>query len=124
PCDVVVRREPLRTRQPDLLFIRQERIADFQGFLTAEWVEIAPDLAIEVLPPSESIATLLKKLDDYHRIGVREVWLVNLATKTVEVLEWQKDGWDSVGIFGASQRLKSKVLPELNFSVVQIFEGA
>jgi len=28
PCDVVVRREKLRTRQPDLVLIRKERVPD------------------------------------------------------------------------------------------------
>lgn len=39
-------------------------------------------------------------------------------------LMWQSDDLKSIGVFGADQTLKSKVLPKLNLSVVQIFEGA
>ncbi len=122
PFDVVVQRNPVRTRHPDLLVVLREKVHQMEA--SPERLEFAPDLVIEVLSPSESVTTLLKKLDDYHPIGMREVWLVNLATKTVEVIKWQKEGWDSVGIFGANQTLKSKVLPELSLPVVQILEGA
>ena len=51
PVDVLVRREPLRTRQPDLLFVSNERAG-----ILGDIVEGAPDLVVEVLSPSNSRA--------------------------------------------------------------------
>jgi len=63
PCDVVVRREKLRTRQPDLMLIRKERVSgDPRPMLQQERVDFAPDVVVEVLSPSDSITTLMEKL--------------------------------------------------------------
>jgi len=122
PLDVVVQRNPLRTRQPDLLFVRAENAPNLDK--QQERLEFAPDLVIEVLSPSDSLSELLKKLNDYHRIGVKEVWLVNPLTRTVEVLARQEDGWELVGVFKETETVQSRVLLELNLPVAQIFEGA
>jgi Uma2 family endonuclease len=123
PCDVVVRREKLRTRQPDLVLIRKERVSDLKALLQQERIDFAPDVVVEVLSPSDSITTLMEKLDDYHQIGVKEVWLVNPATETVEVLVWQQEGWNSLGVFRRDEAIRSKVLPELELGVSQVFES-
>jgi Uma2 family endonuclease len=65
----------------------------------------------------------MEKLDDYHQIGVKEVWLVNPATETVEVLVWQQEGWNSLGVFRRDEAIRSKVLPELELGVSQVFES-
>jgi Uma2 family endonuclease len=120
--DVVVQRNPIRTRQPDLLFVCAEIAPNLDK--QQERLEFAPDLVIEVLSPSDSLAELLKKLNDYHRIGVKEVWLVNPLTRTVEVLARQEGGWELVGVFKETETVQSRVLSELNLPVAQIFEGA
>jgi Uma2 family endonuclease len=120
--DVVVQRNPIRTRQPDLLFVRAENVPNLDK--QQERLEFAPDLVIEVLSPSDSLAELLKKLNDYHRIGVKEVWLVNPLARTVEVLARQEGGWELVGVFKETETVQSRVLLELNLPVAQIFEGA
>jgi Uma2 family endonuclease len=122
PLDVVVQRNPIRTRQPDLLFVRAENVPNLDK--QQQRPEFAPDLVIEVFSPSDSLAELLKKLNDYHRIGVKEVWLVNPLTRTVEVLARQEGGWELVGVFKETETVQSRVLLELNLPVAQIFEGA
>jgi Uma2 family endonuclease len=122
PLDIVVQQNPVRTRQPDLLFVRAENVLILEK--QQDRLEFAPDLVIEVLSPSDSVSELLKKLNDYHRIGVKEVWLVNPLAKTVEVLAWRRDDWELVGVFGETGTVRSRVLSELGLPVAQIFEGA
>jgi Uma2 family endonuclease len=122
PLDIVVQQNPVRTRQPDLLFVRADNVLILEK--QQDRIEFAPDLVIEVLSPSDSVAELLKKLNDYHRIGVKEVWLVNPLAKTVEVLAWRRDDWELVGVFGETGTVRSRVLSELSLPVAQIFEGA
>src|SRR5262245_22500830 len=43
PLDILIRRTPLRTRQPDLLFISQQR----QGVIGPQHIEAGPDLVVE-----------------------------------------------------------------------------
>jgi Uma2 family endonuclease len=49
PLDVVVREEPLRVRQPDLLFVSNEN-RDILGHV----IHGGPDLVVEILSPSNS----------------------------------------------------------------------
>src|SRR4051794_36925669 len=48
PCDVLIRRSPLRTRQPDLLFISQERLGG-RSLDDPTPLAPAPELVIEIL---------------------------------------------------------------------------
>ncbi|GBC92004.1 hypothetical protein HRbin15_00465 [bacterium HR15] len=71
PIDVVIQRSPLRVRQPDLIFIRAERVKSLEDLESAPRIEFAPDLVVEVLSPSDELADLNSKLDDYHALGCR-----------------------------------------------------
>ncbi|MFN4180151.1 MAG: Uma2 family endonuclease [Armatimonadota bacterium] len=123
PFDVVVQREPVRTRQPDLFFLRKERGGTPEQFRQLKRLEIPPDIAIEVVSPSEEETERLeRKLSDYHRIGVPEVWIVYPEEKAVEVLVRAEDGWRWHGLFLRKDKVRSKVLGELPFVVGQFFE--
>jgi len=67
PFDVVVQREPLRTRQPDLLVVLKGKVPQMEA--SPERLEIAPDLVVEVVSPHDSLKALMGKLNDYHRRG-------------------------------------------------------
>ena len=56
PVDLLIQREPLRTRQPDILYLNAERTgirgrADLQAL---QFRELPPDLVVEVLSPSNT----------------------------------------------------------------------
>jgi Uma2 family endonuclease len=68
-------------RSPDAAFIVRDRMAtEEEGF-----VPMAPDLAVEVLSPSDRMADALAKVAMYIAAGVRSVWLVDPATQTVTI---------------------------------------
>lgn len=122
PLDVVVRRAPLRTRQPDVLFISFEK----SGKTLAElrklpFLDIAPDLAVEILSPSDTRRVLNNKLQDYCKIGVRECWLVSPEAETIEVLRLSPAGATRVKLFGAGDTLRSEVLPDFKMKVDAVF---
>jgi len=112
PVDVVVSRNPLRMRQPDLLFVRKERLSIVQ-----ERVEGAPDLVIEVLSPGNARPSVLEKLSDYARIGVRECWIFSPEALTLEVLVLNRGRYKRLGLFGSGDRIRSQVWPQLSLTV-------
>jgi Uma2 family endonuclease len=123
PFDVVVQRDPVRTRQPDLLFLRKERGGTPEQIRQLKRLEIPPDIAIEVVSASEEETERLeRKLRDYHRIGVPEVWLVYPEERAVEVLVWAEDGWRWHGLFFSKDKIRSTILGETDFAVGRIFE--
>lgn len=66
---------PDTVRVPDIGFVSAERIpAD--GILQGFWPG-APDLAIEVLSPTDRFADVLVKVHEYLDAGVRLVWVID-----------------------------------------------
>ena len=117
PLDIVIRREPLRTRQPDVMFIGREQ----RSIIGPQVIEGAPDLVIEVLSPTNTRRELQGKLDDYRTIGVREAWVVSPEARTVEVLQLTPGAIQRLGLYGLGDLLASQVLPDLRLTVDDIF---
>ena len=67
---------------PDIAFITRDRVPteDRPGFFPG-----APDLAVEVVSPSDTAEEVREKVDDYLRLGTRIVWVVYPRTKRVAV---------------------------------------
>ncbi len=78
----VLSRGPDTVRQPDASFLTAERFKDqdLDAFL-----EGAPDLAVEVLSPSNTAAEMRAKMDDYFGAGCRVLWIVDPLRKSVVV---------------------------------------
>jgi Uma2 family endonuclease len=77
---LLIRREPLTCRSPDLIVFWREKIRIEDGIYCS-----APDLIVEVLSPSENPRRIEEKLADYAAIGAPEVWLVSPEAETFEV---------------------------------------
>ena len=123
PVDIVLQRHPLRTRQPDVLFIHRDKLSGtgFDAIEELQILEIAPDLVVEVLSSSDTEKVLSGKLSDYQRIGVRECWLVSREARSVEVLQLTKEQSQSLGHFGLGESIRSEVLPDFQLTVDAIF---
>lgn len=118
PVDVVVQQEPLRVRQPDLLFTSNENAS-----ILGDKIEGGPDLVVEILSPGNSRAEIEGKLADYARIGVRVCWLVYPQARAVEVLTIEAGEWRRLYIRGGGERIESPVLPGLELEVSDVFQG-
>jgi Uma2 family endonuclease len=68
-------------RSPDAAVVRRDRLAEPPD----SFVPLAPDLAVEVLSPSDRMADALAKIAMYLDAGVRLVWLVDPASQTVTI---------------------------------------
>ena len=123
PVDIILQRHPLRTRQPDVLFIHKDKLSGtgFDAIEELQILEIAPDLVIEVLSTSDTERVLSGKLSDYQQIGVKECWLVSREARSVEVLQLTKEQSQSLGHFGLGETCRSQVLPDFQLTVNAIF---
>ena len=123
PVDIILQRDPLRTRQPDVLFIHKDNLPgtsldDLEGL---QLLEITPDLIIEVLSPSDTKKVLAGKLADYQRIGVKECWLVGRETRSVEVLRLSTEKSERAGFYRLGETVQSETLIDLRLAVDAIF---
>ena len=123
PVDMLVQREPLRTRQPDVLFLSAERTGfrDNSQLRGLQYLEVSPDLVVEVLSPSNTRRDIADKLDDYRRIGVLECWLVSPEAETMEVIDLSGSRLRSIGLFGVGHELRSQVLGDFTLGLRDIF---
>lgn len=123
PVDVIIRREPLRTRQPDVLYLSAERtgVRGRAELRTMPVLEIAPDLIVDVLSPGDTRREMEGKLEDYRQIGVREAWLVSPEAETIEVVRLTPEGIVTVNIFGNDGTLHSEVLEGFTLRLREVF---
>ncbi len=70
-------------RCPDVGFTLKERFAE--GGIPEGFAPFAPDLAVEVVSPSERETDLLAKVGDYFASGSRMVWLLFPEKRVVKV---------------------------------------
>ena len=121
PFDFVIRRAPVRTRQPDLFFLSRDRLHDWAQLQEQPRLEFAPDLVIEILSPSETYTYWSEKLQDYFVLGVPEVWLVDVDKRAIEVQVREAWGYRSLGWFAGEQVVPSRVLADLELKPAEVF---
>src|SRR5437762_520102 len=74
---------------PDILFIAAEHLDRYneeKGDLYG-----APDLAVEILSPSNSDYDRIDKYDQYQKAGVPWLWFVDQLTLAIEEYQWSLD---------------------------------
>ena len=123
PCDILIRRFPLRTRQPDVLFMSDECAALNPPLDDPAPLDPAPELVIEIISPTETVGTLYGKLSDYQRVNVRECWIVKPSTRTVEVVAISQGDIETLDVYAESAQVESRVFPGLKIAVSDIFAG-
>jgi Uma2 family endonuclease len=79
----VVRHNPDGVRAADVSFVRQARIPE-TGTPEGFW-HLEPDLAVEVVSPTESAQEVLDKVSDYLTAGTPLVWVVYPRSQHVVV---------------------------------------
>jgi len=121
PFDFVIRRAPVRTRQPGLFFLSRERLQDWAHLQEQPRLEFAPDLVIEILSPSDTYTYWSEKLQDYHALGVPEVWLVDIDKRAIEVQVREASDYRSLGWFSGEQVVASQVLAGLELKPAEVF---
>ena len=123
PVDLLIQREPLRTRQPDILFLSAQRsgVSGLEELKGLQFLELPPDLVVEVLSSSNTRRDLEEKLADYRKLGVLECWLVSPEAETIEVVTLSREEITSAGVFGIDGAVQSQVLGDFTLELREVF---
>jgi Uma2 family endonuclease len=101
-------------RSPDAAVVLRDRLIEPPD----SFVPLAPDLAVEILSPSDRIADALAKVAMYLQAGTQLVWLVNPSTRTVVVFQSETD---PVLLSEGDTLDAGDVLPGFSVPVAEIF---
>ena len=90
---------------PDLAGWRRERLPAVPD---EPYLELAPDWVCEILSPSTERIDRGLKPAIYAREKVPHAWLVNPATRTLEVLRLQGDAWLIASVHSDAERVRAE----------------
>ena len=123
PLDLVIQRNPLRVRQPDIMFLNAERtgIRGRRELQSISLLEASPDVVIEVLSPGNTRREMESRLADFQSIGVYECWLISPQAETAEIIDLRGDVPRSLVIFGVEDILRSDAIPGFELRLADIF---
>lgn len=105
---------------PDIAFIRADRVPKdpVEGYLS-----LAPDLAVEVMSPSNNASEMSRKIDLLMQHGTQVIWIVHPTTKTIDVYS-ADDNSVKVSFLKQDDILSGgTVLPEFTLKLTDLFSG-
>jgi Uma2 family endonuclease len=110
-------------RLPDVSFIAQKRVEAHDaehGPDEGPWW-LAPDLAVEIVSPTDSYTDVTRKVSDYLRFGVQQIWVIDPQANALRVYTPEKPN----GMLLEADELITcaSVLPGWQMSVREIFEA-
>jgi Uma2 family endonuclease len=114
---VFTTRNPDTVRAPDVLFLSHER--DARRTRRDGFLDVAPDLVVEILSPTDRPDAVRRKLVEYFAAGVRLAWVIDPATRTVRVHQARGE----TRSLGAGDVLSgADVLPGFELPIQDVFE--
>jgi Uma2 family endonuclease len=106
-------------RSPDISFVAKERLQGLDD-IPDGFLEGAPDLAVEILSPSNTVEEIHNKLVEYFENGSRLVWVINPKEKYVLVYRSSQE---------PDRLLKSidsldgeEIVPEFTLPIAELFQ--
>ena len=112
-----VQRNPDTVRAPDAMFVSNERVAQIGD--PVKFLDVAPDLAIEVLSPDDTWMQVETKVEEYFQAGVPLIWVVDPDHRRIAV--YNSSG-NCILLHEANLLSGEDVLPDFSLPVSQIFE--
>jgi len=105
--------------KPDVSFVAASRTA---GELP-DYFHFAPDLAVEVLSPSNSAGEISYKVNTYLRYGSRLIWIIDPAQKIVTIHEPGEAGMILSRVLTGEDILTGgPLLPDFRLPLHEIFD--
>ena len=117
-ADGMIELAPRLVREPDVCFVSWSKTPD--GKVLRDAIsDCIPDLAVEILSPSNTAKEMTRKLREYFRAGVRLVWLIDPETQTAEAYSSEM----TCALIPANGRLDGgEVLPGFTLPLAKLFE--
>ena len=116
PFAVFLNKDNRNYLEPDIVVVCDP------GKLSDRGCEGAPDLVVEVVSPSTSRRDYAIKLFKYRTAGVREYWIINPETKTINSYLFSAEGEDSeqADQISFDGKLVSGIYPDFEVTLAEL----
>ncbi len=114
---VWLERDPDTVREPDIAYFSAARLP--LGVRITGYPEVPPDLVVEIVSPSDTRRQVRDKARMWLRYGVGLVWVVQPATRTVDVYDPDRA---MVSLTEQDTLDGSEVLPGFTCTISNIFD--
>jgi Uma2 family endonuclease len=105
-------------RRPDVAFLTPGRWPLDREVPEAGDLDAIPNLAIEVVSPNDGFQEVFKKMEEYFRLSVNQVWLVIPSQRQIYVY----DSPAAPRVFSVDEEFDGgTLLPGLRFPVASVF---
>lgn len=102
--------------QPDLIVVCDHSKLDERG------CNGTPDMVVEILSPSTARHDRLVKFQTYQNAGVRELWIIDPETKTLQV-NILESGKYVITMYGDTDTVQVFVLDDCHIDLNDVFAG-
>ena len=120
-ASVQTERNPDTVRGPDICFYSEARQPRFKSMNEPGLLTVAPDVAIEVVSPSNRRGELLRKVAEYLAAGSLAVWLVYPRKRSVAIF---RDAQAPPVVLEDGDAIEDQPeLPGFRCTVTEIFDG-
>ncbi len=116
PVDMVLSEH--QTTQPDVAFIARDRLTIIQEAIVGP-----ADLVAEVLSLGSRTRDRIEKRDLYEQHGVKEYWIIDPESQTVDVMFSERGTFQLAMRCGAGQTAQSRLLPGFEIAIQELFHG-
>lgn len=111
-----LRSDPDTVQAPDVSFVTRERadkVGESRGYFPG-----APDLAVEVLSPKDTVSEVEEKVAEWLEWGTRQVWVISPKLRTVTVYRSLAD----ISTLTENETLDGEaVVPGFSYRVAKLF---
>jgi Uma2 family endonuclease len=106
-------------RRPDVAFVSYQRWPRDRKMRRANAWEVVPDLAVEVISPTNLAEAVAVKIQEYFQVGVRLVWVIYPRLCQIDVYE---SATQSRILKKTDELIGGEVVPGFRLPVAALFE--
>jgi Uma2 family endonuclease len=114
-ADGPARTTPSTVRVPDVAYFSTQRLPG--GIFQRPVAQVAPNLAVEVISPGNTVREMTNKLAEYFAAGVEEVWYVYPERREIQRFSSPEERVD----FVSPAKMPSLILPGLVVDLADLF---
>jgi Uma2 family endonuclease len=112
---IYIQRNPDTVRAADVAFISNER---YQQVQSPSYLDVAPELVVEIMSPSDSWSDVHEKLADYFVAGVTTIWVVDPQLEQIHIYR----ALDEVTLLTKADELTGgEILPGFQVPLTDVF---